>query len=142
VLWENGTAAPMKQNKYNDPTFFRKCDQLPRSVCGLEAAVEWPSFRSQLPEVSGKRILDLGCGFGWHCRYARHRGARYVLGVDLSENMLERARMETNDGEIEYRRSAIEDLRFDSECFDLVISSLALHYIEDLTRSVGRSSHG
>jgi SAM-dependent methyltransferase len=45
--------------------------------------------------------------------------------------MLERARMETNDGEIEYRRSAIEDLRFDSECFDLVISSLALHYIED-----------
>src|SRR6185437_14836636 len=77
-----------------------------------------------------KRVLDLGCGFGWHCRYARKEGARSVVGVDLSEKMLARAREATSDSGIEYRRVAIEDIDFGPEQFDVVISSLALHYVE------------
>ncbi|WP_309118854.1 class I SAM-dependent methyltransferase [Paenibacillus sp.] len=120
----------MKQNKYDDPDFFAKYSRMPRSVEGLGAAGEWTAFRALLPELRGKRVLDLGCGFGWHCRYARERGARSVVGIDLSAKMLERARAATNDPGIEYRRSAIEDADFAEGEFDVALSSLALHYVD------------
>jgi SAM-dependent methyltransferase len=121
----------MKQNKYDAPHFFTKYSQMPRSLYGLEAAGEWPFFRALLPDLRDERVLDLGCGFGWHCRYARREGARSAVGVDLSEKMLEQAKAATNDPAIEYQRGAIEDLNFAPAQFDVVISSLALHYIDN-----------
>ncbi len=120
----------MKQNKYDDPEFFARYSAMPRSTAGLEAAGEWHAFRALLPDLTGKRVLDLGCGFGWHCRYARGMGARSVVGVDLSEKMLERARADTDDPAIEYRQGAIEDIDFPPATFDVVLSSLAFHYVE------------
>lgn len=121
----------MRQNKYDDAGFFENYSQMPRSIGGLSAAGEWNALRAMLPELQGKKVLDLGCGFGWHCRYAREQQAHSVVGVDLSENMLERARELTDDPQISYRRFAIEDIDFNAEEFDVVISSLALHYVED-----------
>ena len=120
----------MKQNKYDDPAFFANYSQMARSTGGLEEAGEWPTFRTLLPTLRNKNVLDLGCGFGWHCRYAREQHARSVVGVDLSEKMIARARESTNDPTIEYRRLAIEDIDFSAGEFDVVISSLALHYVE------------
>lgn len=120
----------MKQNKYDDPAFFANYSQMARSTGGLDAAGEWPAFRALLPELRDKNVLDLGCGFGWHCRYAREQHARSVVGVDLSEKMIARARESTNDSAIEYRRLAIEDIDFSAGEFDVVLSSLALHYVE------------
>lgn len=119
----------MKQNKYDDEDFFAKYSEMPRSVDGLASAGEWPAFQT-LPDLRDRRVLDLGCGFGWHCRYAREQGARSVMGVDLSKKMLVRAKATTNDPAIEYRKSAIEDVDFSPNQFDIVISSLALHYVE------------
>ena len=120
----------MKQNKYDDPGFFANYSQMARSTGGLEAAGEWPALRALLPALRDKNVLDLGCGFGWHCRYAREQGARSVIGVDISEKMLARARESTHDPAIEYRQMAIEDIDFAEETFDIVLSSLALHYVE------------
>jgi SAM-dependent methyltransferase len=120
----------MKQNKYDDPAFFANYSQMARSIDGLDAAGEWPAFRALLPTLRDKNVLDLGCGFGWHCRYAREQQARSVVGVDISEKMIARARESTNDPAIEYRRLAIEDIDFSAGEFDVVISSLALHYVE------------
>ncbi|WP_308636889.1 class I SAM-dependent methyltransferase [Paenibacillus silvisoli] len=120
----------MKQNKYDDPDFFAAYSQMARSVGGLDAAGEWPALRALLPALKGKRVLDLGCGLGWHCRYAREMGAESVIGVDLSEKMIARAKAMTDDSAIEYRRLAIEDIDFAPGQFDVVISSLALHYVE------------
>lgn len=122
---------PMKQNKYDDPNFFESYNKMHRSIEGPDAAGEWPDFQSLLPDFAGKKVLDLGCGFGWHCRYARQNHARSVVGVDISEKMLERARRTTNDRLISYAQAAIEDIEFDAEQFDVVISSLALHYVQD-----------
>ncbi len=131
----------MKQNKYDDPGFFANYSQMARSVGGLEAAGEWSVFRALLPDLRDKSVLDLGCGFGWHCRYAREQRAKSVVGVDLSAKMLERARKSSADAAIEYRQGAIEEIDFPVESFDSVLSSLALHYVErfDLVcRNVGR----
>lgn len=123
----------MKQNKYDVPEFFAKYSQMDRSTKGLVAAGEWATFRAMLPDLRDKRVLDLGCGFGWHCRYAREQDAQSVLGVDLSAKMLGRARAETQDPAIQYRHLAIEDIDFPANTFDIVISSLALHYVPDFS---------
>ena len=120
----------MKQNKYDDPAFFANYSQMARSVGGLDAAGEWPAFHALLPDLRDKNVLDLGCGFGGHCRYAREQQARSVVGVDISEKMIARAIESTKDAAIEYRRIAIEDIDFPASSFDVVLSSLALHYVE------------
>lgn len=122
----------MKQNKYDDPEFFARYSQLPRSIEGLAGAGEWPAFRELLPDLRGKRVLDLGCGFGWHCRYAREQGASLVVGVDISQKMLAGAKAAGDDPGIDYRCCAIEDAQFPEGDFDVVLSSLALHYVERL----------
>lgn len=83
------------------------------------------------PELAGKRVLDLGCGYGWHCRYALEQGAREVVGVDISQRMLEQARCRTISERCRYLHMAMEDIDFPEACFDVVISSLALHYVRD-----------
>ncbi|MGA9290291.1 MAG: class I SAM-dependent methyltransferase [Anaerobacillus sp.] len=120
----------MKQNKYDDSNFFSAYEQMPRSVKGLEGAGEWHILKEMIPNLEDKHVLDLGCGFGWHCRYARHQQASSVIGVDLSENMLQKARELTNDPLISYIKMPIEDIRFQNSQFDVVISSLAFHYIK------------
>ena len=122
----------MTQNIYDDEEFFAAYSRLPRSIEGLDAAPEWPALRALLPDLRGRRVLDLGCGYGWFCRWARQSGAAHVLGIDVSERMLARARAAILDPAIDYVRDDLERLRLPPELFDLVYSSLALHYIEQL----------
>jgi SAM-dependent methyltransferase len=122
----------MTQNVYDDPVFFEGYSRLPRSVAGLAGAPEWPALRALLPDMRGIRAVDLGCGYGWFCRWAREQGAAHVLGVDLSERMLARARAETADTAIDYLQADMEKLELPAAAFDLAYSSLALHYVANL----------
>ena len=122
----------MTQNIYDTPEFFEGYSQLGRSVEGLAGAAEWPSLRALVPNLHGLNVVDLGCGFGWFCRWAHEQGAAHVLGLDVSENMLARARAATSDTAITYVRADLERLDLPEASFDLAYSSLALHYIEDL----------
>ena len=72
----------MKENKYDDDVFFNKYKEMNRSVQGLEGAGEWSQLKQLLPDFEGKRVLDLGCGYGWHCIYAAQQKAASVHGVD------------------------------------------------------------
>lgn len=119
----------MKQNKYDDPVFFEKYGQMVRSQKGLDGAGEWTTLQSMLPGFQGKRVLDLGCGYGWHCSYAAQNGAASVVGVDISEKMLEKARAEHSAPNIAYIQKPMEDTDFEPGSFDVVLSSLAIHYI-------------
>jgi SAM-dependent methyltransferase len=122
----------LTQNIYDDEQFFAGYSRLPRSVEGLDGAPEWPALRALLPDLRGLDVLDLGCGFGWFCRWARQQGAAHVLGVDVSEKMLARARADTDDPGIIYRRADLEHLALPPASFDLAYSSLTLHYVERL----------
>lgn len=129
------------ENAYDKRKFFEKYSQMERSVKGLEGAGEWHELKKMLPDFRGKRVLDLGCGFGWHCRYAAKNGAQSVLGIDISENMLQEARRRTKDPRVEYRKISLEEYGYPENSFDAIISSLALHYVEsfeDICRKVYR----
>ena len=117
---------------YDDDSFFNAYAHMDRSQGGLGAAGEWWQFKKLMPDFGGKRVLDLGCGYGWHCRYAADKGAESVLGIDPSARMLERAREINGGGNIQYMLSDVESFQYTPESFDIVISNLALHYVEDL----------
>lgn len=124
----------MAQNIYDNPDFFIGYSQLPRQVHGLDGAPEWPAIRAMLPDLTGKRVVDLGCGFGWASRWMREQGAASVLGLDISENMLARARADTADPKIEYRIADIETVELPAMAFDFAYSALTFHYIQDFER--------
>lgn len=120
----------MKENKYDNLPFFEQYEKMNRSLLGLEGAGEWHVLKRMLPDFNNKAVLDLGCGFGWHCRYAIEKGAKSVIGIDISEKMLERARKINNLPGIEYIKKPLEDVNYTQEIFDIVLSSLTLHYVE------------
>ena len=121
----------MTQNIYDNDQFFAGYSQLPRSQHGLEGAPEWGSLRAMLPEMAGLRVLDLGCGFGWFCRWALDRSALSVTGVDVSEKMLARARAQS-DPSIAYVQADLEGLTLERRSLDLIYSSLTFHYLKHL----------
>lgn len=126
----------MAQNIYDNPDFFAGYSRLPRQVRGLDGAPEWPAIRALLPEVAGRRVADLGCGFGWAARWFREQGAASVLGLDLSRNMIDRARADTDDDAIGYCIADLEQLDLPAAAFDLVYSALAFHYVQDFPRLI------
>jgi ubiquinone/menaquinone biosynthesis C-methylase UbiE len=131
--------SPSPQNIYDDPDFYAGYEHLRRTGTGLNEVLEQPALWSLLPDsLDGLRVLDLGCGFGDFARKARQRRARSVLAIDVSENMLARAAELTKDPGIEYRHQSIEQINPDEEPFDLVVSSLALHYVADYRTAVER----
>lgn len=124
----------MAQNIYDKPEFFAGYSQLPRQVHGLDGAPEWPAISAMIPDLRNKRVVDLGCGFGWLARWARKHGAASVLGLDLSEKMIARATADTCDAAVEYRIADLERLELPEASFDFAFSALAFHYIEDFER--------
>src|SRR5262245_39831121 len=126
------------QNVYDDPAFFTGYSTLERFGAGWERAVEHADLLSLLPDVTGQRVLDLGCGAGQFARHLASIGAAEVIGIDVSERMLALARSEWAHPRVTYRREAVEHVSFPPGRFELVVSSLVLHYVEDYRGVVAR----
>lgn len=96
----------------------------------VNAYYERPEMLRLVGDVSGRRILDAGCGSGALSAELSSRGAS-VTGIDSSSQMLQLARSRAGD-EMDLRLADIrEPLPFDDHSFDDVIASLVLHYLED-----------
>ena len=119
-------------NQYDNPKFFDAYARMSRSQFGLDGAGEWHQLEPMFPELKDKTVLDLGCGYGWHCKYAAEHGAATVLGIDRSQRMIREATGRNAAACIEYRVCEIQDFDYPRETYDLVISNLVLHYMEDL----------
>lgn len=119
------------QNIFDNEDFFDGYQKLREREVNANNLFEIPERFALLPDLMGLRILDLGCGTGEHCVEYLEKGAIEVTGVDISEKMLEVAREKNNDPRITYLRMPMEDIGKIEGEFDLAISSLALHYVED-----------
>ena len=128
------------KNEYDNEIFFEEYAKMSRSQEGLPAAGEWHQLKPLFPELKGKAVLDLGCGYGWHCKFAAEQGAARVLGIDLSRRMIEEAKGRNGDRRITYRICGIEEYEYPENEWDCVVSNLALHYIEDI-EAVFRQIH-
>lgn len=122
-----------KQNIYDNEIFFEGYKGIRENKANANVLFEIPALTSLLPDIKGKRILDLGCGFGEHCKMFVDAGAESVTGIDISEKMLEVARKENLHPKIEYINMPMEDIETLETKYDLVVSSLAFHYVEDFS---------
>jgi 2-polyprenyl-3-methyl-5-hydroxy-6-metoxy-1,4-benzoquinol methylase len=89
-------------------------------------------------DLAGKSVIDLACGEGYYTRELRRRGAGRVVGVDLSQGMIELAEAEEKRQPlgIEYRVGDVCALD-ESGPFDLVFAAYLLNYArtaEELTQ--------
>lgn len=121
-------------NIYDNEEFFEEYAKMERSQKGLEGAGEWHQLKVLFPDLKGKTVLDLGCGYGWHCQYAVASGAKQVLGIDLSEKMIQEAQTRNHDSRISYKVCGLDTYDYPENMYDCVVSNLVLHYVEDLSQ--------
>ena len=91
------------RNVYDNSEFFAAYAEMGRSKDGLKAAGEWHQLQPLFPKLQGKKVLDLGCGYGWHCKYAAQMGATEILGIDSSQKMIAKAVADNSDDKIKYK---------------------------------------
>jgi SAM-dependent methyltransferase len=99
------------------------------------ARFERPAIRALVPPVDGRDVLDAGCAAGEQTAWLVSRGAR-VTALDVSERMIALARAALGDDAICVQADLDRPLPFANAAFDLVFSSLALHYTSDLTATL------
>lgn len=92
--------------------------------------LEKPILDELIGDPTNLRILDLGCGNAEFGQEAFQRGCRSYLGIDGSENMINLAQNMLHGTSGKTERATIEEWEYPKSQFDLVISRLALHYIE------------
>ena len=120
-----------EQNIYDNPTFFDGYRKLRKNPLSANAVIEQPALFSLCPEFKGKTVLDLGCGYGENCKRIADAGAEQVVGIDISAKMLAVANTENSGETITLLHLSMNQLSKLSQTFDIVLSSLAVHYIED-----------
>lgn len=94
--------------------------------------MEEPAFLEVVGDVADLNILDLGCGDAGFGRIASAIGCRSYLGVDSSSAMASQARRALAGRGGQVRQEAIEELELPQGSVDLIVSRLAMHYVEDL----------
>ena len=95
-------------------------------------SMEQPALWELIGDPRGLEVLDLGCGDAGVARIFQQRGASRYLGIEGSERMAEAAKANLTPGFSEVRQLWMEDFVPSIGAFDLVVSSLAFHYLEDL----------
>jgi SAM-dependent methyltransferase len=120
---------------YDDPQFLAGYRRLRQSGQAINEPLEIPAMDAALPPVAGSRVVDLGCGEGGLSVRLAEAGAADVLAVDASEQMLAAA---TPHPRVRYERADLAVFDVPDGSADLVVSSMALHYVADFDDLVAR----
>ena len=123
-----------EQNIYDNQTFFDGYKKLRDNASAANEQVEKPALFSLSPDLYGKTVLDIGSGYGENCLEFSNLGAKKVVGLDISEKMIEVAKAENTAPNINYINISMTELHNLDEKFDVIFSSLAVHYIEDFSK--------
>ncbi|PVX42859.1 methyltransferase family protein [Pasteurella langaaensis DSM 22999] len=127
----------MKKSVYDSENFFELYQKLRANPISLNNIVEMPTMLSLLPELQGRKLLDLGCGTGEHLRLYLQGGAAQVVGMDLSAAMLAQAEKNLAQFRPHFAlyQSPMEQLsELPEQNFDIITSSFAFHYISDFPK--------
>ncbi|MEU4695697.1 class I SAM-dependent methyltransferase [Nonomuraea dietziae] len=123
---------------YDDPRFFEGYRRLRNAESGINDAIEIPAMNRMLPRVAGTAVVDLGCGAGGLARRLADAGAAHVVAVDSARRM---PALAIPHPRVRYLRADLDELTLPARSADLVVSSLALHYVADYAGLVRRVAH-
>lgn len=103
-------------------------EQVRRGYDTYRERINNPALFDLIGSLSGREVLDLGCGEGYNTRLLA-RGARRTVGVDISPEMIALARQAEEEAPlgIRYHVASFSNLSIFAEgSFDLAVSSMAL----------------
>jgi SAM-dependent methyltransferase len=96
---------------------------------------ERPAMLKELPQdLTNKDVLDAGCAAGWYTHQLVNRGAN-VVATDISPEMVASTIRRVGDMAKVLCLDLEKKLPFADHSFDFILSSLTLHYIQDLTHT-------
>ena len=127
----------IQNNFYDNEIFFEGYKEIRENQNNYNDLLEQPAMHDFLPALSGRTILDLGCGYGGNSLEFVKLGAKLVMAIDISCKMLEVAKNKSFHKKITYRQLDMADLDVINQKFDIVYSALAFHYVEDFDKLMG-----
>lgn len=73
-----------KQNIYDNDSFYENFERIHSEEINFNDVIETPIILKMMPELSGKKVLDIGCGMGQHAlQYSKMGALSVLLKVDL-----------------------------------------------------------
>lgn len=96
------------------------------------SVLEQPIIESLIGSVDQLAVLDLGCGDGQYGKQLLAQGAASYYGIDASMRMVSLAKKNLTEGNAHVVHQAFEEMELPAGKFDLAVSRLALHYVDDL----------
>lgn len=96
--------------------------------------IEVPALIKIIGNVKNKTILDIGCGFGDHAKKLSKQKYKKLVGFDISKDLVKFASQQKIPNASFYVGDMGKKLRHTASSFDIVYSSLAIHYITNIDK--------
>jgi len=96
--------------------------------------IEVPALIKMIGNVRNKVILDIGCGFGDHAQKLSKQKYKQLIGFDLSKELVKFAHELNIPPSQFYVGDMRQRLKHANSYFDVVYSSLAIHYVENINQ--------
>ena len=119
---------------YNDEEFLKKYLEKRDKGNSPNELIEKPIIEELLGELFGKQLLDLGCGDGRYGKELLIKGVAKYIGVEGSKRMSDLAKKNLEGFDYEILNKDLIEIELTKEAYDIVLSRLVFHYIEDLDK--------
>ena len=127
----------LREAEFHD-TKYGGGDLYPRHYAAWPMQQVYSELRAALGDLSGKRVLEYGCGEGWITRDLARLGGE-VWAFDISLQAVENTRRILGDAQLQERCTVgvmpAENLAYESESFDVALGFAILHHL-DLAKSL------
>lgn len=117
---------------FNDDAQFQKYMSGRQRAENANVTLEKPIFDVLVGDLKDKRILDLGCGDGEFGVEAIDADCQSYVGLEASKQMVAVAQDNLKDTDAQIIETLLEDWTYPTAQFDLIVSRMTLHYVEDL----------
>ncbi|WP_242265829.1 MULTISPECIES: class I SAM-dependent methyltransferase [unclassified Bacillus cereus group] len=97
------------------------------------AHISWAEMVKNITEIQNKQIIDIGCGGGIYTKELALMGAKNVVGLDFSKEILQAAKENCNNfSNISFIHGDAHNIPYPNETFDIVISRAVIHHLQDI----------
>jgi 2-polyprenyl-3-methyl-5-hydroxy-6-metoxy-1,4-benzoquinol methylase len=104
---------------------------LEKEISNWDAAIHVARYASAKQFCNGLKVLDVACGEGYGSKMLLNWGASSVLGVDISEDAITKAKNRFNEKNLEFRQLEADNQEFLDEQFDLVVSFETIEHVSN-----------